>query len=116
MRYDFSLRWLLVLAAICLPLSIAQAADDVDKAVRASDEQIAKLFDAGKATEIAALFMAEGEFIDENGNVYQGREELKQIFGKFFEKFPGAKLAIQIESVRAIGGGLVIEDGTRLVT
>jgi hypothetical protein len=41
---------------------------------------------------------------------------LKQLFGKFFEKFPGAKLAIQIDSVRAIGGGLVIEEGTRHIS
>jgi uncharacterized protein (TIGR02246 family) len=116
MHYKFSLRWVLVMAVICLPLSVVQAADEADKAVRASDEQLAKLFDAAKANEIAALFMADGELIDENGTVYQGRDELKQIFSKFFEKFPGAKLSIQIESVRTIGGGLVIEEGTRLVT
>jgi hypothetical protein len=53
--------------------------------------------------------------VDEEGNVYQGREQLEQVFGKFFEAFPGVKMTLDVASIRLLGPGLAVEDGTRKV-
>jgi len=94
----------------------AVAQDDADTAqIRAADEQLVKAFDAGKADEVAALFLPKGELIDEQGTVHQGQQEIKDLLTKFFAKFPGAKLTLDVESIR-IAGSVAIEEGTRHTT
>lgn len=103
--------------AAAQPAATAAAGDDPAVAeVRASGEQLVKAFNAGRAAEIAGMFMPRGELVDEVGTVSQGTKELNELFTKFFEKFPGAKLALDIESVRAVGSNLAIEEGTRFIT
>ena len=61
---------------------------------------------------LASMFLAKGELIDEEGTVYQGEKEIKDLLTAFFKKFPGTKLAMDIESVRIVGP-VAIEEGTR---
>ena len=66
------------LAAMSVLLAVAgvRAADSPDDAaiaaVRKSDEQLVAAFNAGKADEVAGMFLPKGELIDEEGTVYQG--------------------------------------------
>src|SRR5690606_8099439 len=103
MKLPLQLRmWVIggALLAMAMAMRSTHAADDVLSEIRDSAEQVVKLFDAGQAKELAEKFTADGEFIDENGVLYQGQEELQALFSKFFEKYPGAKLTVEIESVR----------------
>jgi uncharacterized protein (TIGR02246 family) len=75
-----------------------------------------KMFNEGKAKELAAQFLPDGELIDDQGNLYQGRQELQDLFERFFATYPGAKLTMAVDSVRTIGSRLAIEEGTRIVT
>jgi uncharacterized protein (TIGR02246 family) len=75
-----------------------------------------QLFNEGKAVELAAHFLPDGELIDDQGNLYRGREELQDLFERFFATFPGVKLSRQVDSLRMIGPRLAIEEGTRVVT
>lgn len=93
----------------------ADKPDDAIAAVRKSAEQVVQLFNAGKADQLAALFLPRGELIDEEGTVYQGQQEIKDLLNAFFKKFPGAKLATNIESMRVVGP-VMIEEGTRTMT
>lgn len=95
----------------------ARAADDPGVAeVRASADQMVKAFNAGKADDMAALFALQGEMIDEDGDLLQGRKEIAEIFTKYFQKFPGAKLTLKVESARTVGPNMAIEEGTRYIT
>jgi uncharacterized protein (TIGR02246 family) len=98
------------------PAATAAGDDPAVAEVRASGEQLVKAFNAGRAAEIAGMFMPRGELVDEVGNVTQGTKDLNELFTKFFEKFPGAKLALDIESTRSVGSNLAIEEGTRFIT
>ena len=80
--------------------------------VRKSSEQVAAAFNAGKVDDVASMFLAKGEIIDEEGTVYQGEKEIKDLLTAFFKKFPGTKLTMEIESVRIVGP-VAIEEGTR---
>jgi uncharacterized protein (TIGR02246 family) len=74
-----------------------------------------KLFNEGKAAELAAHFLPDGELIDDEGNHYRGRQELQDLFERFFATYPRAKLTLQVDSLRVIGSRLAIEEGTRIV-
>lgn len=91
----------------------APAADDpAIAAIRKSSEQFVTAFNAGKVDDMAAMFLAKGELIDEAGTVYQGEKEIKELLNAFFKKFPETKLTLDIESVRIVGP-VAIEEGTR---
>lgn len=107
---------LAVWTAVCGMVSFAKAQDDPAVAeIQAVSKTLATAFNAGKADEVAALFVEKGEVIDENGVVYQGRDEIKQLLATFFQKFPGAKLTEVVESVRSVGP-MVVKEGVRTIT
>jgi uncharacterized protein (TIGR02246 family) len=101
-------------AGVLFPLAASAQSQD-EAAVRKSAERIVTSFNSGKADEVAGAFVPRGELIDEAGTVYQGQQEIKDLLGSFFKQFPGAKLALKIESVRLVGP-VAIEEGTRTMT
>jgi uncharacterized protein (TIGR02246 family) len=109
----------LAAASVLLAVEMVCAADNPDEAamaaVRKSDEQLVTAFNAGKADELAAMFLPKGELIDEEGTVYQGPQEIKGLLSAFFKQFSGAKLAIKAESIRLVGP-VAIDEGTRTMT
>ncbi len=94
----------------------AQGQDDPTVAeIRAESEKLATAFNAGKADEVAAMFLNKGELIDEAGTVYQGPAEVKDLLTAFFEKFPGTQMKDEIDSIRLVGP-VAIQEGTRITT
>ncbi|MGE0760361.1 MAG: nuclear transport factor 2 family protein [Pirellulaceae bacterium] len=87
----------------------------VEKEMRTISDNLTAAFNAGKSDEIAGLFLSSGELIDEEGNIYQGQTEIKELLSQFFKKFPGVKVAIEIDSIRSVGP-VVIQDGTKITT
>lgn len=94
----------------------AQAPPELVEAVRNQEAATVEAFNKGDAEAIANLFMEKGELVDENGNVFSGREQIAGLFKAFFEKFPGATLQMEVTGVRTVGDSLAIEEGVRLVT
>lgn len=90
--------------------------DDIVAIAQTSTDKLVKAFDAGKVNEVMSLFGKDAEFVDEEGTIFQGETEIKALFTAFFEKFPGAKLTTEVDSVRPIGKRLIIEEGTRTIT
>ncbi|HEY2413005.1 MAG TPA: SgcJ/EcaC family oxidoreductase [Pirellulaceae bacterium] len=102
--------------ALLLIASSAAAQNDAETAtIRAANERLVKAFNAGKADELAAMFHPQGELIDEEGLVYQGRTAIQDLLSKYFAKFPGAKLKLDVDSIRIIGP-VAFEEGTRTTT
>lgn len=92
----------------------ARADEDASAPIHAAAEAFTKAFNAGKSEAVVDLFLPEGELVDEEGQVYQGHEELKELFSAYFTKYPGAEIQIDVESVRLLGP-VSIEEGTRVV-
>lgn len=69
-------------------------------------------FNTGKSAEIVGFFIDGGELIDDQGNIYQGGDEIKELLDQFFQKFAGATVDISSESIRSVGP-VVIQEGTR---
>jgi conserved hypothetical protein len=112
---------IMTLPAICLLLLVglsqpAYSQDDAaNDAIRKSAQRLAEAFNAAKTDDVVGLFLPKGELIDENGVVYKGSQEIKDLLTEFFKQFPGAKLSLNIESVRPVGN-VGIEEGTRTMT
>jgi uncharacterized protein (TIGR02246 family) len=97
----------------------AKPAGDEAKLVAAVREAAAatvKAFNAADAAALAAMFDAEGELVDEAGNVFAGRDEVAELFTAFFERFPQATLEMEVADVRPLGEDLAVEDGARRIT
>jgi len=94
----------------------APAATPLEEAVRAAAAATVEAFTAGDAAALAAVFADGGELVDEDGNVFTGRDEIAGLFGRFFERFPGATLELDVAEVRPLAGGLAVEEGLRRIT
>ena len=114
--------------AICLALACvgldgrAEGQDEAPGAPEAENPAIRALLDAlddaydrGDAKAVAALYLPKAERIDLEGDVAQGREAIAEAFEVAFEALPGASIRREVESIRTLGAGLAIEDGTAVV-
>jgi uncharacterized protein (TIGR02246 family) len=96
------------------PAAAAPGGDQ--QAIGQVSQELVKAFNAGKAEEIAGLFSSGAELIDDAGVVHKGAEAIKDAFGRFFEKFPGATSTMTADSVWLVGPSLAIEEGQRVVS
>jgi len=92
------------------------APPELVEAVKKEEAATIEAFNKGDAEGLAQLFAAKGELVDENGNIFSGREQIAGLFKAFFEKFPKAELQMEVTGVRTVGDSLAIEEGVRLIT
>ena len=92
------------------------APTELVEAVKKAEIATIEAFNKGDAAALAALFAEKGELVDENGNVFAGREQITGLFKAFFERFPKAELQMEVTGVRTVGDSLAIEEGVRLIT
>jgi len=92
------------------PLTAAQQIEE--KAIRSLAESFAKAYHEGNAKAAAAHFTSDAEYVDEQGNVAQGRSEIEDGLAEFFGDHPSCQLEFDIESIRFIAPGVAVEDGT----
>ena len=84
--------------------SASKASAD-EQAVRQVTQNFVKAFNAGNAEKAAALFFSGAELIDDAGNVHKGAAAIKDVLGRFFEKFPGATSTMTADSVWMVSPG-----------
>lgn len=82
------------------------------KAIRATAVAFERAFDAGDAKAVAALWTQQGDYVDENGQVSQGRKAIEKKYASLFEQVPGMKMKISIASIRLLGPNVAMEDGS----
>src|SRR5262249_4644705 len=59
---------------------------------------------------IAALFVPEGQIINKDGDVTEGRDAIERTFADLFTDEPKKRTEVSIESLRFIGPDLAIEE------
>ena len=96
------------------PVSEKQSADEI--AIRLTDESFVKAYGKANAKAVAAHFTADAEYVDELGNVSQGREAIEESLRDFFAEHPACKLEMNIGTIRFISPGVAVEDGTTTIT
>jgi uncharacterized protein (TIGR02246 family) len=96
-------------AAKNAPKESARPADEA--AIRESVATFIKLFNKGDAKGLAELWTADGETIDDTGEVTHGREAITKDYAEFFAKNRGAKIEVKSESIRFVGRDVAVEEG-----
>jgi len=96
------------------PISDKRSPDG--EALRLTVESFTKAYDAGDAKAIAAHFTLDAEYIDEQGNVYEGRAAIEAAMTACFAEHPGCQIEFDIETIRFISPGVAVEDGTTTIT
>lgn len=92
-----------------------QQAQEIE-AIRLMDESFAKAYVKGDAKAVAAHFTADAEYVDESGDVFQGRPAIEEALAKFFAENPSCILEMNIDTIRFISPGIAVEDGSTSLT
>jgi uncharacterized protein (TIGR02246 family) len=87
-----------------------------EESIRNAVATYVKAYSQGDAKEVAAHFTADAEYVDEEGHVLQGRDTIEKSLAESFADEPGSQLETTIDSIRFIGPGAAVEDGTARVT
>lgn len=82
-----------------------------EKKVRESADAFVTAYNAHDAKAVSELFALKAEFTDEDGNLIKGREAIEQDFATMFTKFPGCKIAVDIDSIRVLTPNIALEEG-----
>lgn len=75
-------------------------------------EGLINAFNAGEVAGVLAYFAEESEVIDDAGVIHAGREAIGELLTLYFERFPGAQMWVEVDSIRKVGP-LAIEEGIR---
>ena len=103
------------IALAMLTHSTAHAEEPADEitGLRQVAEDFIVSFNEKDAAAIAALFAEDGEISNKNGSaIITGRDQIKAHYEEMFAEKDAPKVAIEVDTVRIIGPGLAIEDGT----
>jgi uncharacterized protein (TIGR02246 family) len=84
-------------------------------AIRAESDAFVAAFNKRDATAVAALWTEDGDFIDETGQRFAGREAIEKGYEQFFADHPRARIRILIDSLRLLSDSAAIEDGRTIV-
>jgi uncharacterized protein (TIGR02246 family) len=91
-----------------------EAAADLD-AIRAESQEFVAAFNMGDAKAIAALWTEDGDYVDESGRSFAGRDAIEQAYAGFFADNPNVRVRIVIDSLRLLSDSAAIEDGRTVI-
>jgi len=108
----------IILCSSLLVVALCSGAPSDDKAPDKNAEPVSKAFaalakayNARDPKAIAELFTPNGEFIDAEDNVFQGRDAISREFAALFEINPRNEIAVTAEDIREISPGVLAVDG-----
>lgn len=80
-------------------------------AIKKNMQSLVASFEKGDAKAVAAHWTTGGEYIDDDGTKYHGREELEKAYAEFFANNKNLKLAVEQESLRFLSSNTAVEEG-----
>ncbi len=94
--------------------SQAEPEDDL-AALRRSADEFTAAFNSRNAKALAALWTENGDYTDETGRVFQGREAIAAEYARFFQNNGKVRLRLVVDSLKLLSDGAAIEDGRALL-
>ncbi|MFG0262667.1 MAG: YybH family protein [Novipirellula sp. JB048] len=96
--------------------SHAETESDQDlAAIRAQSVAFVEAFNQHDAKAVAAFWTEDGEFIDDAGVKFSGRDEIEKSYAEAFAHNPGVTLRIAIDSLRLLSEHAAMERGRAVV-
>ncbi|ADB18127.1 hypothetical protein Psta_3465 [Pirellula staleyi DSM 6068] len=111
----------LLLLVLCAPT--LQAADAPAKEaaaadlalIRAESKAFVDTFNAKDAAGVANCWTPEGEFIDDSGRRFVGRDQIAKFYAAGFVANPDTKIRLAIDSLRLLSDTTAIEEGRSII-
>ena len=72
-------------------------------------------FNRGDAKAVAALWTEDGDYVDEAGQRFAGRQAIAKEYARFFASHPGTKIQTFVDSIRIPSQDMAIEDGRAIL-
>jgi uncharacterized protein (TIGR02246 family) len=95
---------------------VTTAASSDEALLREGSRAFEAAFNKGDAKAIAALWAEDGDYHDEDGEIYKGRDAIAKVYLQFFAANPESKIRIVIDSLRLVNDSAAIEDGRSIAT
>jgi len=92
------------------------ALSEVEKAIRDFEVEFVREYNQGDSKAVAAHFTEDAEVVDIDGEHYQGRDVIAQGFAGLFAQNKGAKIALEIFTIRSLSPDVAQEEGRSVVT
>jgi uncharacterized protein (TIGR02246 family) len=80
-------------------------------AIREESRAFVTSFNSGDAHAVAAMWTEDGDYTNESGEAFQGRDAIEREYAAFFAANPGVKLKLTIDSIKRLSADTAIEDG-----
>src|SRR5262249_39047019 len=87
-----------------------------EEAVAQAATGLGKAYNEHNGKNFAAAFTADGEYVDENGNVFHGRKAIEDEFAALLKANPETSIELALASLRTIAPGVITADGTTRLT
>ncbi len=87
-----------------------------EQALRQLIAAFTKAYNAGDAKALAAMFTADGEIVEQDGDTTHGRAAIEQFFADEFEQHPKSKMEDVVESIRFLSPIAAVEEGLTTIT
>jgi uncharacterized protein (TIGR02246 family) len=82
------------------------------EAIKTLAKAFVEAFHKGDATGVANAWTEDGDYTDQDGHRFQGREAIQKNFAGLFAEHKGLKLRIDSDSLRMVTADVAVEDGT----
>jgi uncharacterized protein (TIGR02246 family) len=116
------LLWFVALGVVLLGLNALPGADgkradnaEAQAAIQKLGESFVEAFHRGDAKAVAACWTPDGDYTDETGQEYKGREAIEKALADLFAQNKGMKLRIDSTGLRFVTPDTAVEDGTTAV-
>ena len=90
--------------------AVERGPDDL-AVIRQSSRDFVAAFNKGNAKAVAALWMEEGDLVDDSGQRFTGRAAIEKEYAAFFAARPSTKIEVIVDSIRLLSADAAIEDG-----
>jgi uncharacterized protein (TIGR02246 family) len=109
--------------ALCLLLwtvgtGVGRAPDtnDGDKAIRETVSAYADAFNKGNIGALAEVWARDAEYINEDGAVTRGRDNIVRLFRRLLSNHKGAKMDLKVTNIRLLKDDVALQDGISAIT
>jgi len=82
-----------------------------EKAILSVGESFRLAYNAGDAKALASLYTDDAEIIEENGERFQGRKTIQDLYSLLFQERKGSSIEIAVDSIRFLGPDVAKEEG-----
>jgi uncharacterized protein (TIGR02246 family) len=93
----------------------APATDDA-QTIRQAVAGYADAFNKGDMESIASLWAPDAEYVNEQGTVTKGRDNIAALFKRYATDLKGTKLILKVTSIRPLKGNIALQDGKSAYT